>query len=120
MATPSFRPGGQTASLGSADDKWSDLLAVNAHIDGFKSKGSATVPVYLDANGQPQPITSYGGKAATAGTADTAKACSGNAATATTANTAKACSGNAATATEATAAVGLSIVNGQICATYNA
>lgn len=45
--------------------------------------------------------TSYGGKAATAGTADTAKACSGNAATATTASS---CSGNAATATQATGA----------------
>ncbi len=104
MATPYFGPGGQSMTLGKSDDKWAGVVATAATIDSFKSKGSATTPVYFDANGVPQAVTSYGGKAATAGTADTAKACSGN----------------SATATEATKAVGLSIVNGQICATYNA
>ena len=120
MATPYFGPGGQSMTLGKSDDKWAGVVAAEATIDSFKSKGSASTPVYFDANGVPQAVTSYGGKAATAGTADTAKACTGNAATATTAETAKACSGNSATATEATNAVGLSIVDGQICATYNA
>ena len=36
--------------------------------------GSATVPVYVNASGVATPITSYSGKAATAGTADYAKA----------------------------------------------
>ena len=115
MGTPYFGPGGQSMTLGKDEDKWSDVVAEAAHIDSFKGKGSATVPVYMDANGVPQPVTSYAGKAATAGTADTAKACTGNAATATEAATAKACTGNSKTAD---AAAGLSIVNGQLCATY--
>lgn len=50
------------------------------------------------------------GKADTAGTADTAKACSGNAATATkatSATTAATCTGNSATATKATTALNI-------------
>ena len=83
MATPYFGPGGQAMTLGKDEDKWSDLVAEAAHIDSFKGKGSATMPDYMDANGTPQPVTSYAGKAATAGTADTSKTCSGNSATAT-------------------------------------
>ena len=81
--TPYFGPGGQAMTLGKDEDKWSDVVAEAAHIDSFKGKGSATMPVYMDANGTPQPVTSYAGKAATAGTADTSKTCSGNSATAT-------------------------------------
>lgn len=99
MATPYFGPGGQAMALGKDEDKWSDVVAEAAHIGSFKGKGSASVPVYMDANGVPQPITSYAGKAAMAGTADTAKACTGNSKT-------------------ADAAAGLSIVDGQLCATY--
>ena len=93
MATPYFGPGGQARSLGKDEDKWSDVVAKAAHIDSFKGKGSASMPVYMDANGVPQPVTSYAGKAATA----------------------KACTGNSKTAD---AAAGLSIVNGKLCATY--
>ena len=74
MATPYFGPGGQSMTLGKDEDKWSDVVAEAAHIDSFKGKGSATVPVYMDANGVPQPVTSYAGKAATAGTARPAPA----------------------------------------------
>ena len=38
------------------------------------SKGAADTPVYFDANGVATPITSYAGKAATAGVADSATA----------------------------------------------
>ena len=38
------------------------------------SKGAADTPVYFDANGVATPITSYAGKAATAGVADSANA----------------------------------------------
>ena len=107
MATD-FSPGGIEASLGTATDKWKAAYIENIYgnvegtidkaikdangnvihtyytpKDNLKSKGNATTPVYIDANGVAQPITSYGGKADTAGEADTAKACTGNAATAT-------------------------------------
>ena len=83
MATEFFCVGGEDMKLGKDEDKWSDVVAEAAHIDSFKGKGSASMPVYMDANGVPQPVTSYAGKAATAGTADTSKTCSGNSATAT-------------------------------------
>lgn len=107
MATD-FSPGGIEASLGTATDKWKAAYIENIYgnvegtidkatkdangnvihtyytpKDNLKSKGNATTPVYIDANGVAQPITSYGGKADTAGEADTAKACTGNAASAT-------------------------------------
>ena len=85
MATD-FSPGGIEASLGTATDKWKAAYIENIYgnvegtidkatkdangnvihtyytpKDNLKSKGNATTPVYIDANGVAQPITSYGG-----------------------------------------------------------
>ena len=55
---PYFGPGGQSMTLGKSDDKWAGVVASNATIDTFKSKGDASTPVYFDSNGLPQPATS--------------------------------------------------------------
>ncbi len=58
MEIPKFGPGGKTMTLGRSDDKWSDVIAVNATIDSFKSKGDTSTPIYFDENGVPQEVTS--------------------------------------------------------------
>ncbi len=66
MTTPYFGPGGQSMTLGRNDDKWAGVISTDATIDTFKSKGSASTPVYFDANGVPQAVTSYGNESPTA------------------------------------------------------
>lgn len=113
MATD-FSPGGIEASLGTATDKWKAAYIENIYgnvegtidkatkdangnvihtyytpKDNLKSKGNATTPVYMDADGNPQPITSYNGKSESAKKAD-----------------------------EAETGMGFSVVDGVLCVTY--
>lgn len=101
MAVPYFGPGQQDMTLGRDDDKWQGVFAKKATIDEFKNIGDKASPVYFDENGQPQPVTEFGGRAKTAEMAEKAKECTGNAAS-------------------ADAAAGLSVVGGKIYVTYEA
>ena len=64
-------PAELTDELGSYYTKTQADTLLDAKLDDTAA-GSATLPIYIDTNGVAQTITSYSGKAATAGAADTA------------------------------------------------
>ena len=95
MSKYPFLPSGETDEIGSATEPWKKIYGENIYGNTFS------------------------GKASTAGTADTAKACSGNSATATKAMQDK--NGNDIPSTYATkneALVGYSLVRGVPSFTY--
>lgn len=89
MAKAYIGPGGQNVAFGNESDKWVEINAKSATIDTFKGVGNASTPVYFDENGVPKPVTSSSG------------------------------SGGSSDSGGDQDDIGLSIVDGEICVTYN-
>lgn len=100
MSKYPFLPSGETDEIGSSAEPWKKIYGENIYGENIYGN-------------------TFSGKASTAGTADTARACSGNSATATKATQDR--NGNDIPSTYATkneALVGYSLVNGVPSFTY--